>query len=101
MKHSRHVAAALLGATTLAAGAGGGALPHHGARHDDQRRARVFTLSPDPAANPEGVAFAPRLGAFFVSDTGSGAIYRGTLNRSTVSPFSPIAEWTAGGPARS
>jgi sugar lactone lactonase YvrE len=89
MKHSRHVVAALLGATTLAAGAGGVAFADHGKRHDDNRQARVFTLSPDPAANPEGVAFSDRLGAFFVSDTGSGAIYRGTLKRSTVSPFIP------------
>jgi sugar lactone lactonase YvrE len=91
MKHSRHVVAALLGATTLAAGAGGVAFADHGKRHDDNRQARVFTLSPDPAANPEGVAFSDRLGAFFVSDTGSGAIYRGTLTRSTVSPFIPGA----------
>src|ERR1700760_4470302 len=103
MKHSRHVGAALLGATTLAAGGAGRGAPtlaagaagvafaDHGARHDDQRQARVFTLSPDPAANPEGVAFSPRLGAFFVSDTGSGAIYRGTPSRATVSPFIPGA----------
>src|SRR4051794_16676527 len=89
MKHSRHVVAALLGATTLAAGAGGVAFADHGKRHDDNRQAGVFTLTPDPAANPEGVAFSDRLGAFFVSDTGSGAIYRGTLKRSTVSPFIP------------
>src|SRR3954463_14633220 len=58
------------------------------AAHDHGDRdatARLFTLRPDPAANPEGVASDGR--AFYVSDTGSGAIYRGTLDGDTVSPF--------------
>ncbi len=87
MKLSRQLVAALLGATALAAAASGVASADHGDRPGS--RARLFTLSPDPAANPEGVAFSKSLGAFFVSDTGSGAIYRGTLSRSTVSPFIP------------
>jgi Cu-Zn family superoxide dismutase len=89
MKLSRHLVAALLGATALAAAASGVASADHGDRHSS--RARLFTLSPDPAANPEGVAYSSSLGAFFVSDTGSGAIYRGTLKSSTVSPFIPAA----------
>jgi sugar lactone lactonase YvrE len=89
MKLSRHLVAALLGATALAAAASGVASADHGDRHSS--RARLFTLSPDPAANPEGVAYSNSLGAFFVSDTGSGAIYRGTLKSSTVSPFTPGA----------
>jgi Cu-Zn family superoxide dismutase len=87
MKHSRHLVAALLGATALAAAASGVASADHGDRQAG--RARLFTLAPDPAANPEGVAFSKALGAFFVSDTGNGAIYRGTLSRSTVAPFIP------------
>src|SRR5215470_10783795 len=92
MKHSRHLVAALLGATALAAAATGVASADHGRdRHAPKQQARLFTLSPDPAANPEGVAFSKALGAFFVSDTGSGAIYRGTLDDATVSPFIPGA----------
>jgi sugar lactone lactonase YvrE len=48
---------------------------------------RLFTLQPDPAGNPEGVAFDKRSKAFFVSITADGAIYRGTLGSDTVSPF--------------
>ena len=48
---------------------------------------RLFTLQPDPAGNPEGVAFDKRSRAFFVSITADGAIYRGTLGSDTVSPF--------------
>src|SRR5262245_15828748 len=50
---------------------------------------RLFTLQPDPAGNPEGVAFVKRTRAFFVSITADGAIYRGTLGSNTVSPFIP------------
>jgi hypothetical protein len=48
---------------------------------------RLFTLQPDPAGNPEGVAFDKRSKAFFVSITADGAIYRGMLGGDTVSPF--------------
>ena len=90
MKQSRHLIAVVLGATALAAAAGGVAsADHHGRERKADNRARLFTLSPDPAANPEGIAFSKALGAFFVSDTGSGAIYRGTLGSTTVSPFIP------------
>src|SRR5262249_31703795 len=57
----------------------------------DRAQARLFTLTPDPAANPEGVAFDKRSRAFFVSSTGDGAIYRGTLKSDTVSPYIPGA----------
>jgi len=52
-----------------------------------QATERLFTLEPDPAGNPEGVAFDKRSKAFFVSITADGAIYRGTLGSDTVSPF--------------
>ena len=53
----------------------------------DKAAERLFTLQPDPAGNPEGVAFDKRSEAFFVSITTDGAIYRGTLGSDTVSPF--------------
>jgi sugar lactone lactonase YvrE len=52
---------------------------------------RVFVLTPDPAGNPEGIAFDKRSEAFFVSITADGAIYRGTLGTDTVTPFIPGA----------
>ena len=57
--------------------------------HDDKggAKARTFTLKPDPAGNPEGIAFDKRSKAFFVGITADGAIYRGTLGSDTVSPF--------------
>src|SRR5262249_49906152 len=67
------------------------AADHHRDRDRHAAKPRVFTLAPDPAANPEGVAFSKRLDAFFVSDTGDGTIYRGRTDRRTVSPFIPGA----------
>ena len=57
--------------------------------HDDKggAKARTFTLKPDPAGNPEGVAFDKRSKAFFVGITTDGAIYRGTLGSDTVAPY--------------
>jgi sugar lactone lactonase YvrE len=63
--------------------------------HDDGGKSgkeRVFTLAPDPAGNPEGIAFDKRSHAFYVGITGDGAIYRGRLGSSTVSPFIPGGE---------
>jgi sugar lactone lactonase YvrE len=61
--------------------------------HDDKggAKARTFTLNPDPAGNPEGVAFDKRSKAFFVGITTDGAIYRGTLGSDTVAPYIPGA----------
>ena len=64
----------------------------HSSRGDDPQgegwhAGRLFTLQPDPAGNPEGIAFDRRSKAFFVSITADGAIYRGTLGSQTVSPF--------------
>jgi sugar lactone lactonase YvrE len=79
-------------------GLSGGATSAFADRGDDGCQAnageRLFTLQPDPAGNPEGVAFDKRSNAFFVSITADGAIYRGTLDSDTVSPFIP------GGPGR-
>jgi Cu-Zn family superoxide dismutase len=54
-----------------------------------QAQERVFTLQPDPAGNPEGIAYQKRSRSFFVGITLGGAIYRGTLDSDTVSPFIP------------
>jgi len=46
-------------------------------------------LRPDPAGNPEGIAYQARTRSFFVSITADGAIYRGTPGSDTVAPFIP------------
>jgi sugar lactone lactonase YvrE len=74
-------------AAVLVGASSGVALAHYG--HGKQASERLFTLQPDPAGNPEGVAFDKRSKAFFVSVTADGAIYRGTLDSPTVSPFIP------------
>ena len=84
------VIVALAGAATVAS-----AKPGHGKDGGKVTAAeRLFTLQPDPARNPEGVAFDQQSKAFFVSITADGAIYRGTLGSDTVSPF--IAGTTGG-----
>ena len=53
-------------------------------------------MQPDPAGNPEGIAYQPRTRSFFVSITADGAIYRGTLGSDTVAPFIPGAAGQSG-----
>jgi sugar lactone lactonase YvrE len=74
--------AAACGATVASADPG-----HGKAGGKAQATERLFTLQPDPAGNPEGVAFDQQSKAFFVSIIADGAIYRGTLGSDTVSPF--------------
>jgi sugar lactone lactonase YvrE len=77
-------------AVVVPAGGAAAASADRGHGHDgcrDKAAERLFTLQPDPAGNPEGVAFDKRSEAFFVSITADGAIYRGTLDSDTVSPF--------------
>src|SRR4051794_28405211 len=84
----------LVGLLAVAGGGAGGGVAlaqggygsHKGDDHGKQK-ARVFTLAPDPAGNPEGIASDKRTRAFYVSITADGAIYRGRLGGSTVSPF--------------
>lgn len=80
---------ALAATAALATGATVASAKHgHGGGHGGKQQAdRLFTLQPDPAGNPEGVAFDKRSKAFFVSITADGAIYRGTLGSDTVAPF--------------
>jgi Cu-Zn family superoxide dismutase len=54
----------------------------------DSSATRVYTMQPS-SGNPEGVAFDPRSGFFYVSHVGTGAIYRGTLDDPVVHPLLP------------
>ena len=67
--------------------AAGGVLATHAA----DRVTKVFTLDPSTHGNPEGVAFDPSSGAFFVGATGDGTIYRGTLDNPVVTEYIPGA----------
>ena len=88
MRQVRQVLIAILGIAALAAGATVASADRgHGHHHGGGAAERVFTLSPDPAANPEGVAFDRRSKAFYVGITNGGAIYRGTLGSDTVAPY--------------
>jgi sugar lactone lactonase YvrE len=81
-------AAAALGAALSVTGAA--AAGAHGGSHDHghaAKAARVFTLAPDPAGNPEGIAVDQRTKQFYVGVTADGAIYSGTLGSDTISPF--------------
>jgi len=83
------VCALALGAAAAGAGSRNG-------KGKGQAQERVFTLAPDPAGNPEGIAYQPRTRAFFVSITTDGAIYRGTPGNDTVAPFIPGAPGQSG-----
>ena len=74
------ILALAVGATVASAHRGHG----HGHKGASER---LFTLTPDPAGNPEGVAFDKRTKSFFVGVTADGAIYRGTLGSDTVAPY--------------
>ena len=86
------LALAVLAVGAAAASAHRRQRPDH---HSDDTAARLLTLEPDPAGNPEGITFNEATGAFYVATVGDGAIYRGTLGGDTVSPFIP------GGPGES
>ena len=87
MNGARRAFAGAALAITLTA-TGGVAASAHGGSHGHKAPAtKVFTLAPDPAASPEGIAVDSRTKQFFVSDTGDGAIYSGMLGNPTVTPF--------------
>ena len=90
MQHARRILIAVLAIAALAAGATvASASRGHDQKGDKGKGAaeRLFTLQPDPAGNPEGIAFDKRSRSFFVGITNGGAIYRGTLGSDTVTPF--------------
>ena len=84
------VAMSLAGGGAVAAAQSGSGDDHGGGGGGGER---LFTLAPDPAGNPEGIATRGR--TFFVSITADGAIYRGSLARDTVKPFIPGAQGKA------
>jgi hypothetical protein len=87
MQHLRRILVAVFAIVALAAGATV-ASADRGHDHGGGGGAeRLFTLQPDPAGNPEGIAFDRRSKAFYVGITADGAIYRGTLGSPTLSPF--------------
>lgn len=85
----RAFVAATLGATLLATTAA--AATAHPAKHGSHGKKatteRVFTLAPDPAGNPEGIAVDNRTKTFYVGVTADGAIYSGNLGSDTLTPF--------------
>jgi Cu-Zn family superoxide dismutase len=79
---------AVLALAVVMAGASVAAAKRGDKRHGGKgAKERLFTLTPDPAGNPEGIAFDKRSKSFFVSITAGGAIYRGSLKSDTVEPF--------------
>jgi sugar lactone lactonase YvrE len=61
------------------------------------RETRVYTLVPSTHGNPEGIAYDPRSGAFYVG-TLDGTIYRGTPGSGEVTEFLPGGGfWQAAG----
>jgi Cu-Zn family superoxide dismutase len=60
-------------------GGGSGSGERHGHHDNAAAPAAVYTLAEPQHGSPEGVAFDKRSGFFFVSATGDGSIYRGTL----------------------
>jgi Cu-Zn family superoxide dismutase len=84
------VAMSLAGGGAVAAAQSGGGDDHGGGGGGGER---LFTLAPDPAGNPEGIA--TRGPDVLRVDHGDGAIYRGSLARDTVKPFIPGAQGKA------
>ena len=56
-------------------------------RGDGRGQTRVYTLDPSTHSFPEGIAYDKGTGAFFVGATGDGTIYRGTLDKPTITEF--------------
>jgi sugar lactone lactonase YvrE len=82
------VGALTAGGSVALADDGGG----HGNRDNNGNRGNalattIFTMPAAPDGNPEGVAFDKSSGRFFVSRTATGAIFSGTLDTTTLSPF--------------
>lgn len=84
----------VLVALLTAAGVCGGLVGTAGAkrpRHHAGEGTVVYRLSGEQVF-PEGIAFDRRSGSFYVSSTGSGAIYRGKLWRRTAEVYLPGGE---------
>ena len=76
------------GSVALADNGGGhGGRDNNGNRGKNALATTIFTMPAAPDGNPEGVAVDKRSGRFFVSRTGTGAIFVGTLGTPALSPF--------------
>jgi hypothetical protein len=95
MRQARRLVAGLLamgivaagGSVALADGGGHGGRDNNGNSGKTALATTVFTMPAAPDGNPEGVAVDKRSGRFFVSRTGTGAIFQGTLGSPTLTPF--------------
>lgn len=92
MKRRFHLLGAAL-AIALASGTAAFADHGRGRGHDDRdgksSATRIFTLDPSTHGNPEGVAAKNHGRVFFVGATGDGTIYRGMIDKPTVTEFIP------------
>jgi sugar lactone lactonase YvrE len=68
-------------------GGGNGGRDNNGNRGNNALASTIFTMPAAPDGNPEGVAVDRRSGRFFVSRTGTGAIFVGTLGSPALQPF--------------
>jgi sugar lactone lactonase YvrE len=68
-------------------GGGRGGRDNDGNRGNNALATTIFTMPAAPDGNPEGVAFDRRSGRFFVSRTGTGAIFSGTLDTTALTAF--------------
>jgi Cu-Zn family superoxide dismutase len=68
-------------------GGGHGGRDNNGNRGNNALATTIFTMPAAPDGNPEGVAVDRRSGRFFVSRTGTGAIFVGTLGSPALTPF--------------
>jgi hypothetical protein len=76
------------GAVALAdQGGGHGGRDNNGNRGNNALATTIFTMPAAPDGNPEGIAVDRHSGRFFVSRTGTGAIFVGTLGSPTLGPF--------------
>jgi hypothetical protein len=68
-------------------GGGRGGRDNNGNRGNNALATTIFTMPAAPDGNPEGIAVDKRSDRFFVSRTGTGAIFVGTLGSPTLTPF--------------
>src|SRR3954453_6188614 len=74
------------GSVALADNGGGHANPGKKSNRGTARATTAFTM-PAADGHPEGIASDKRSGRFFVSRTGTGAVFSGTLGTTTLAQF--------------
>ena len=91
MSRITRFAGTLLMLCALAVAATAFAAPHGKSPGKGQAQERVFTLQPDPAGNPEGIAYQQRTRSFFVSIRRTPSVVTRTV---AFPPFCPISATT-------